>query len=116
MAGVGEAPLGRRRCRQDQADRRTAVALRPGPAAAMTSKPVGASVVRRAHYVLSSILADAVTDRQLARNPATAASRKAGRREGVKLPRLTSKRKMYLTHGQVAALADAARRAWGPWC
>ena len=71
-------------------------------------KPVGASVLRRAHYVLSSILADAVTDRQLAHNPATAASRKAGRREGVKLPATTRKRPSYLTHQQVAALAAAS--------
>jgi hypothetical protein len=33
-------------------------------------KPVGASVVRRTHYVFSSILADAVRDNRLASNPA----------------------------------------------
>ena len=45
-------------------------------------KPVGASVVRRAHYVFSSILADAVRDNLIARNPAA----------GVKLPSTTRKR------------------------
>jgi hypothetical protein len=35
------------------------------------AKPVGASVVTRAHHVLSSILTDAVSDNVLARNPAT---------------------------------------------
>ena len=71
-------------------------------------KPVGASVVRRTHYVLWSILADAVTDRLLRRNPATASAKKAGRREGVKLPTATKKRPFYLTHQQVGALASAA--------
>lgn len=62
------------------------------------AKPVGASVIRRAHYVFSSILADAVRDNLLARNPAA----------GVKLPTTTRKRPMYLTHQQVGALAAAA--------
>jgi len=61
-------------------------------------KPVGASVVIRAHHVLSSILADAIRDRLLAVNPAA----------GVKLPRNTRKRPVYLSHGQVAELAAAA--------
>lgn len=52
----------------------------------------------RAHYVLSSILADAVTDKLLASNPAS----------GVKLPRKNRKRSVYLTHSQVAALAAAS--------
>jgi len=56
------------------------------------------TVVRRTHQVLSGVLADAVRDNLTARNPAA----------GVKLPRLTSRRKKYLTHRQVAALADAA--------
>lgn len=62
------------------------------------SRSLSPTVVRRAHQVLSGVLADAVRDNLIARNPAA----------GVKLPRLTSKRKMYLTHSQVAALADAA--------
>jgi integrase len=71
-------------------------------------KPAGASVVRRTHYVLWSILADAVTDRLLLRNPATASAKKTGRREGVKLPAATKKRPFYLTHQQVGALGSAA--------
>jgi integrase len=55
---------------------------------------VGASVVNRAHHVLCSILADAVSDHLLARNPAT----------GIKLPRKGRKRHVYLTHQQVADL------------
>ena len=62
------------------------------------AKPVGPSVVTRAHHMLSSILADAVSDNLLARNPAT----------GVKLPRKNRKRPVYLTHSQVAALATAS--------
>jgi integrase len=61
-------------------------------------KPVGASVVRRTHYVFSGILADAVRDNLVARNPAA----------GVKLPRTSRKRPVYLTHQQVAALAAAS--------
>lgn len=62
------------------------------------SHSLSPTVVRRTHQVLSGVLADAVRDNLIARNLAA----------GVKLPRLTSKRKMYLTHGQVQALADAA--------
>jgi Phage integrase, N-terminal SAM-like domain len=51
------------------------------------AKPVGASVVKRTHYVLSGILADAVRDNFIARNPAA----------GVKLPRTSRKRPVYLT-------------------
>jgi integrase len=61
-------------------------------------KPVGASVIRRTHYVFSSILADAVRDNRLASNPAA----------GVKLPTTTRKRPVYLTHQQVGALGAAA--------
>jgi integrase len=61
-------------------------------------KPVGASVVRRTHYVFSGILADAVRDNLIARNPAA----------GVKLPSTTRKRPVFLTHQQIAALAAAA--------
>jgi integrase len=62
------------------------------------AKPVGASVVNRAHHVLSSILADAVHDHLLARNPAS----------GIKLPGKNRKRPIYLTHQQVAELAAAS--------
>lgn len=61
-------------------------------------KPVGAAVVQRTHYVLSSILADAMRDNLIARNPAA----------GVKLPRTSRKRPLYLTHQQVGDLAAAA--------
>jgi hypothetical protein len=62
------------------------------------SKPVGASVIRRTHYIFSSILADAVRDNLIGRNPAA----------DVKLPTTTRKRPVYLTHEQVGALAAAA--------
>jgi integrase len=61
-------------------------------------KPLGASAVKRAHYVLSRILADAMRDNLIVRNPAA----------GVKLPRTSRKRPVYLTHQQVTALATAA--------
>lgn len=61
-------------------------------------KPLGASVVQRSHQVLSAILADAVQDRMIGSNPAA----------GAKLPRKPRKQKVYLTHSQVAALADAS--------
>lgn len=62
------------------------------------AKAVGATVVVRTHQVFSAILADAVRDNRLARNPAT----------GTKLPRKARKRPVYLNHQQVAALAAAA--------
>ena len=60
--------------------------------------PLGASAVKRTHHVLSAILADAVSDNLIARNPAS----------GVKLPPIPRKRPVYLTHRQVAGLAAAA--------
>lgn len=65
------------------------------------TKPVGAAVVKRTHFILARILADAVRDNLIAKNPTA----------GVKLPRTSRKRPVYLTHGQVGALADAA----GEW-
>jgi integrase len=62
------------------------------------TKPIGASLLKRTHYVFSGILADAVRDNLSAKNPAA----------GVKLPRPGRKRPVYLTHQQVAALAAAA--------
>jgi integrase len=61
-------------------------------------KPLGASAIKRTHFVLQRILADAVRDNLIAKNPAT----------GVKLPRTRRKRPVYLTHEQVAALATAS--------
>ncbi|MFV1500806.1 tyrosine-type recombinase/integrase [Mycobacterium kansasii] len=61
-------------------------------------KPIGASVIRRTHYVLSQILADAVRDNMIAKNPTI----------DVKLPTTTRRRPLYLTHEQVGALATAA--------
>ena len=57
-----------------------------------------ATVVRRAHEVLAGILDIALADRLIASNPA----------RGVKLPRKTRKANVYLTHHQVATLANAA--------
>jgi site-specific recombinase XerD len=62
------------------------------------AKPVAATVVARTYHVLSAILADAARDRLIAVNPAV----------GVKLPRTTRKRPVYLTHRQVTDLAAAA--------
>ncbi|WP_237568693.1 tyrosine-type recombinase/integrase [Mycolicibacterium lacusdiani] len=61
-------------------------------------KAVGATVVIRTHQVFSAIMADAVRDRLLARNPC----------DGMKLPRKTPKRPVYLNHDQVTALAAAS--------
>lgn len=56
------------------------------------------TTVLRAYGVLAGILDTAVKDRRLAVNPA----------RGVNLPRKTAKRKIYLTHQQVAMLAEQA--------
>ena len=61
-------------------------------------KPLGASVVQRTHQVFSGILSDAVKDRMLASNPAA----------GMKLPKKSRSRPLYLTHDQVGRLAEAA--------
>jgi len=58
----------------------------------------GPATVRRAHNVLSMVLADAVRDGRLVKNPA----------EGVPLPRKLRKQRTYLTHGQVHTLAACA--------
>lgn len=62
------------------------------------TKAVGAAAVKRAHYVLSQTLADAVTDNLIPKNPAA----------GLKLPKTSRKVPVYLTHQQVDALAEAA--------
>jgi integrase len=56
------------------------------------------ATVRKTFRVLSLILALAVKDGRLARNPAA----------GVNLPRVATPERRFLTHGQVQALADAA--------
>lgn len=68
----------------------------------MTAAGLSASRTRQACHQLGAILEAAVRDGRLARNPAV----------GVGLPRLSKSREhLYLTHEQVAALADAC----GPW-
>ena len=62
------------------------------------AKAIRPATVKRAHHVLSQILADAVRDNLIAKNPAA----------GLKLARTTRKRHGYLTHQQVGALAAAA--------
>ena len=62
------------------------------------TKPLGAAAVKRTHFVLARILADAVRDNLIAKNPTA----------GAKLPRTTRKRPVYLNHQQVGALATAA--------
>lgn len=57
-----------------------------------------ATTVIRAYGALAAILDVAVKDRRLLENPA----------RGVKLPKKQKKAKAYLTHGQVAALAEAS--------
>ncbi len=56
------------------------------------------STVRKAHRVLSLVLASAVKDGRLARNPA----------DGVRLPRVVDVDRMFLTHDDVDELAAAA--------
>lgn len=62
------------------------------------TKAIKPATIKRAHYVLSQILADAVTDNLIPKNPAA----------GLKLPKTSRKRHVYLTHQQVAALSEAA--------
>lgn len=59
----------------------------------------GAVTVIRAHGILASVLDIAVRDRRLSENPA----------RGVKLPKKTPKRRVYLTHRQVDLLAEESR-------
>jgi integrase len=64
----------------------------------LTRAGSGATTVIRAYGVLASMLDDAVKDRRLSTNPA----------RGVNLPRKGKKQHIYLTHGQLQQLADAA--------
>ncbi len=66
--------------------------------AELTGKGLARATVRQAHRVLSLLLALAVRDSRIPRNPAS----------GVRLPRVIPKEKKFLDHAQVAALADAA--------
>lgn len=61
-------------------------------------RPLGPARVRQCHRVLHMVLAHAVKSNRIAVNPAA----------GVRLPRNTQSRHVYLTHAQVEALADAA--------
>lgn len=64
--------------------------------AAMRASGLSASRTRQAYHLLTSMLEDAVKDSRLARNPAA----------GVDLPRLPKSERRYLTHAQLADLAD----------
>jgi integrase len=60
------------------------------------SKTLGPSAVRQTHLVLSGVMKYAVRDGRLARNPC----------DDVRLPRLVKRSRGYLTHEQVAQLAE----------
>ncbi len=64
----------------------------------LSADGLAGSTVRYVHRVFSLILEHAVRDGRLARNPAT----------GVRMPRARTPEKRFLTHAQVATLADAA--------
>jgi len=64
----------------------------------LSARGLAAPTVRHIHKIMHGILQSAMLDGRIARNPAT----------GVKLPRDRGKYKRFLTHEQVAALADAA--------
>ena len=66
--------------------------------AAMRATGLSASRTRQAYHLLTSMLEDAVKDSRLARNPAA----------GVDLPRLPKSERRYLTHAQLAELADGS--------
>src|SRR5437879_669853 len=68
--------------------------------AGLSSSGLAPSTVRQSHRVLSLMLALAVRDGRLPRNPAV----------GVALPRNRKREQVFLTHGQVDALAAAAGR------
>jgi site-specific recombinase XerC len=58
---------------------------------------VGVPTIENALGVLRMVLADAVADNRLIRNPC----------EGIKAPKRQHKARAYLDHGQVEALANA---------
>jgi integrase len=61
-------------------------------------KAIKPATVKRAHHVLAQILADAVRDNLISKNPAA----------GLALPKTSRKKHVYLTHQQVGELAEAA--------
>lgn len=63
----------------------------------LSASGLAGSTIRQAHRVLSLMLALALRDGRLGRNPA----------DGVKLPRAAKPEKRFLTHTEVADLADA---------
>lgn len=67
----------------------------------LTDSGLSGSSVRQAHRVLSLLLETAVRSKRLSANPAV----------GVKLPRAGKPEKVFLTHEQVTALADAAGKS-----
>ncbi|MEU4412050.1 tyrosine-type recombinase/integrase [Nocardia salmonicida] len=66
-----------------------------------TENGLSASTIETCLRVLAGVLADAVADRRIVSNPA----------RGVKLPKRRPKARRYLTHIQVAALADQAKHS-----
>lgn len=62
------------------------------------------ATIRKVHRVLSQALDFAVKDGRLASNPAS----------GVSLPRVHTEEKLYLTHRQVAVLAESCGAIYGP--
>ncbi len=66
----------------------------------LTASGLAPATVRYAHRVLSLILAHAVRDGRMSRNPA----------DGVRLPRVVREEPVFLDHDQVAALAHACGR------
>lgn len=66
-----------------------------------TENGLSASTIETCLRVLAGVLADAVSDRRIVSNPA----------RGVKLPKRRPKARRYLTHAQVAALADQAKHS-----
>src|SRR5680860_1081026 len=69
----------------------------------LSAQGLAGSTVRQAHRVFSRVLALAVRDGRLPKNPA----------DGVPLPRAKRSERRFLTHQQVAALAQAAG-SYGP--
>ncbi|MBQ0979102.1 hypothetical protein [Micromonospora sp. M61] len=66
----------------------------------LTASGLAPATVRYAHRVLSLVLAHAVRDGRMTRNPA----------EGVRLPRVVKEEPVFLDHDQVAMLGDASGR------
>ena len=65
--------------------------------AELSRAQLGRTSIARCHGILSGILAEAVRDRRLVGNPAA----------GIEIPSKPVRRRSYLTHAQVAAIADS---------